>query len=162
MILLSCLTFSVLSILICYQDYQSRSIHLWLLSALGILGIFYWVIKEMYSVLDLLLNGCYLFLMLGLSFAVMYVKGHSQWRKIIGIGDLFYLLIMVFYFGFPAFPFLITLSFVITLILHFVFSQCVAKYRQLAKIPLAGFQSPVLALALVYDNYVRSISTYFY
>lgn len=156
-----CLSFFLLALVILFEDFRSRSLHIVLLVLVGVLGSLKFFGQSGITILDLACNFGFLIILLVLSFSLLYLK-RGNIKGLIGAGDVLFLAFLTFYFNFPVFPILINISLILSLILHFVFQQCHTGYRSFGKIPLAGFQAPIFACALVIDTYVYPLHSYFH
>lgn len=138
-----------LLVTILYQDFRYREIW-WFTPPLLLIGglIYKW---EILNWQHFLFN--FLFISLTISFLVVYVrirfKSNNLFKDYFGLGDVFLLLAITPFFGFPFFIYFFTCGTIFSLIGHLVISV----FRTQKSIPYAGYISLFTIVFLLLVQY---------
>jgi len=150
----------LISLIVSYQDFKTRSIHI--LTILGYLLILipFKLFLSHINWIDIFMNFIFLSIILGATFLVAFLRYSNV--KLIGTGDILFLAVQAFYFPFLDFIICVNVGLVISLVMHGIMTLLSKSYKKTSLIPLAGFLTPTFTLVLAAQIYARPVSTYFY
>lgn len=129
-----------IAVIIVYEDFKFRQIHLISLLAFGLALVF---MKGGVQHWDVVMNIGYLVLVLGLSFLVMAIRNKAwvnPFRAYLGLGDVILMLSFCFWFSVVSFILFNVISMLVAILAHVALSGVSARYKKHKTIPFAGMQ----------------------
>lgn len=161
--LVAFLLLGIVSLIIVYEDFKGRTVHLFALAGFLGVGVFFHFWVKTISWLDLGLNQAFLILLFAFSFCISKFYFGKSLFKMIGLGDLIYLVIVTLFFDFPTFVIWFNLALVGSLIFHLIVARVLLRSRNSKQlIPLAGYSAIIFTLAILYETYVGSAASFIY
>lgn len=146
-------------IFITYQDFKERKTYLINLLITLILISFYHYLNS-YSIhsylYTILLNICFLAIIFLILYLYTIFKLKKSFLKSIGLGDIFFFIILAV--GFPTFTFLIIFS--SSLVFSFILFIFLKPRLTNKTVPLAGLQSLFLVIILLLNNIFEVLNLY--
>ena len=130
------------------QDFLFRAVHGLLFALLAILG----VVTQLLHVpvgefaVNCLINVISVSIQIGITIAILRLSGKTEILKMIGYGDLLFLLCCCLLFAPFSLLFFLVTSFSASLLLHLAFARSKRYMQRGATVALAGWQSLVLVI----------------
>jgi len=138
-----------------YQDLKFRAVYWWLFVllflALGILVLQHGVAVLLGNLSFNLVFFCLQLLFLSIYFAIKHGKLVNITKQYLGWGDVLFLVAISAYFSFSSFVTFYVLS--LLLIVFFELVRAMVSKQEAYKIPLAGYQSLLLAVLMLANDY---------
>ena len=156
------LLFTFCSLLIFWQDFKSRSIHVYLILFFAVLPVLFHFFVQPISLWGLAFNWGFLAVIIGLSMLLIRWRNQLSFSGMFGLGDVFYLMIVSVYFDFPDFVIWLNAGLISALSMHLISNRLSERYKKQHLIPLAGFLAPIFTVALFIHIHVGPVSAYFF